>query len=71
MTAGTPKQVAKASLRHTDAERIACLCGILERLRGEHAQADQSPERAAHLADAIRDLETLIVRNILRRADRA
>ena len=67
MVVRAQEQAAQAALRHPEAERIGCLLAMLDRLRSEHADAAHVPERREHLADAVKDLETLIVRAILRR----
>jgi hypothetical protein len=65
MMARAGRRQAKATVRSPIAARVACLLDMLDRLCRE-CSAERSPERVAHLTDAIRDLETLIVRAILR-----
>jgi hypothetical protein len=64
MMARARKHQAQAALRDPRHEQVACLLGLLDKLCREYA-AEHSRERAEHLADAILDLETMIVRAIL------
>lgn len=62
MIALARKHTPKAALRNSDAERIAHLRRMLADLCHEYELARDTPERARHLADAVRDLRLVIAR---------
>lgn len=67
MAALSQKHTAKATLLNPEAQRIATLHRMLNDLRHElRASGADQPERVEHLADAIRDLETMIARAVFR-----
>src|SRR5262245_25802162 len=65
MMARARKHPPKAGLRHSDARRIVHLIEMLHRLERDYRMSFSSPAPAEHLADAILDLEVMIVRAIL------
>src|SRR5262245_772790 len=56
------KHPAKVVLPSPEDERIVYLQCMLDNFRREHQASADAPERASHLTNAIRDLETLIAR---------
>lgn len=62
LIARAQKHAAKAPSRDSDAQRIAHLHRMLDDLLRQYELARAAPERARHLADAVRDLRVMILR---------